>query len=194
MAYFDDQEIETVPSPQITTETAATTTSITATAAAVNIDVPIFIIIKSLFALAVFLSLSLNPNPVPSNTLSSDPACAPTHDTAVSLVTDQFNALTSFIFSAITAFGVRIATQHDDVNNIKGFFRFIMVVSDIAFFLGVGFLLFAISDLAEMKLGLGTFSCGSSSATLAAVVPLAISAPLSLLFFLYSIMSASMRT
>jgi hypothetical protein len=191
MAYFDDQEIETVPSPQITTENAATTTTITATAATVNIDVPVFIIIKSLFTFAVFLSLSLNPNPVPSNTLSSDPACAPTHDTAVSLVTDQFNALTSFIFSAITAFGVRIATQHD-VNNIKGFFHFIMLVSDIGFFLGVGFLLFAISDLAEMKLGLGTLSCGSSSATLAAVVPLAISAPLSLLFFLYSIMSASM--
>ncbi|CAJ2633917.1 unnamed protein product [Trifolium pratense] len=182
MAYLDDQEIVTLSSPPITTETNATTAAVKATVTAtVNILVADSTFIKSLFALAVFLSLSLNPNPVPSNTLSPDPACAPTDDIPASLVICQFYALTSFICSAITAFALRNASGP----TLSFGRRTMLILSDIGFILGVAFLLSVIVDLAQMKLG--TLSCGSSSVTLAAVVPLLIFAPLSLLFLIWQL-------
>ncbi|GAU25063.1 hypothetical protein TSUD_257570 [Trifolium subterraneum] len=185
MAYLDDQEIETLPSPPITTETTATTTTTT-----VNTLTSDSTIIKSLFALAVFLSLSLSPISYPSNILSSDPACTPTVDNAVALVFSKFTALTSFIFSAITALALRnVSTQPD--STLLRFRHRIKHLSDMGFIFGVVFLLSAIVSLAEMKLG--TLSCGSSFVTLASVVPFLIFVPLSLLFFMWSSMSACMK-
>ncbi|GAU25067.1 hypothetical protein TSUD_257610 [Trifolium subterraneum] len=180
MAYFDDKEIETLPSPPITTETTITATT------TVNNLTSDSTIIKSLFALAVFLSLSLSPISYPSIILPSDPACAPSVDIVGALVFCQFTALTSFIFSALTAFSLRNASTQPD--STLRFRRRIMLLSDMGFILGVIFLLSAIVNLTEMKFG--TLSCGSSFITLAVVVPLLIFAPLSLLFSISSSMSA----
>jgi hypothetical protein len=125
----------------------------------------------------------------------SDPACAPTADIAVDLVIYPFLALICFIFSAISALAPRAinaSTTHYDVNNgIEGSTPFcsshvIILFSDIGFLMGVGFLLLAIANLTQMKLG--TFSCGSSF-TWAVVVGLFIFTYLSLFLFIVSSIS-----
>ncbi|KAI4306769.1 hypothetical protein L6164_030018 [Bauhinia variegata] len=146
--------------------------------------------VNSLFTLAVFLGLTWNPND-PNENLNSDPACAPTPTIAENVVAFHVYSFSSFLFSSLVALALKQAIRLSRNSNfhfpIEFFahinttiFRIGMLVSGAGSVIGCGFLMMALVNVVQIKLG--TLACGSSH-SYAAVVPLFILVPSALLIY-----------
>ncbi|XP_004503212.1 uncharacterized protein [Cicer arietinum] len=150
--------------------------------------------VNSLFTLGVFIGLAWNPND-PSNNLNSDPACTPTAAIAENLVTFHVYSFSSFLFSSLIALAlkqaIRLSRTSTAVAHInRSTLRVGMLVSGIGSVSGCGFLMLALVNVVQIKLG--TLACGSAH-TLAAVVPLFIFVPISLLIYVTVVLYAFTR-
>ncbi|KAK7305815.1 hypothetical protein VNO77_43727 [Canavalia gladiata] len=161
--------------------------------------------VNSLFTLAVFIGLTWNPND-PQNSLNSDPVCAPSAAIAENLVAFHVYSFSSFLFSSLIALALKQAIRLSrfsppsihyphaveflvaHVN--RSALRVGMLVSGIGSFGGCLFLMLALVNVAQIKLG--TLACGSSH-TFAAVVPLLILVPLALLIYVSLVLYAFTR-
>ncbi|XP_057523095.1 uncharacterized protein LOC130802975 [Amaranthus tricolor] len=152
--------------------------------------------VNSIFTLAVFIGLSWNPND-PSNTLITDPSCSSLNTSvAENLVAFHVYSFGSFLFSSLVALGLkqafRISVHYDSYRafiHTSGL-RLGMLVSAIGSVCGCGFLMMALINVAQIKLG--SLSCGSSH-TFAAVVPLVILVPSALLIYIAFVLYAFTR-
>ncbi|KAJ9684431.1 hypothetical protein PVL29_016745 [Vitis rotundifolia] len=145
--------------------------------------------VNSLFTLAVFIGLAWNPYDS-SNSLITDPRCNPTSRMAEDLVSYHVYSFSSFLFSSLVALGIkqaiRIAMSREmhkivllaHVNQTA--LRISMLVSAVGSVGGCAFLMMALVNMVQIKLG--TLACGSPQ-TLAAVVPLVIFVPIGLLIY-----------
>ncbi|GAB4831855.1 hypothetical protein Ancab_005870 [Ancistrocladus abbreviatus] len=151
--------------------------------------------VNSLFTLAVFIGLAWNPND-PSNTLVEDQTCAGTASIAESLVTFHVYSFSSFLFSSLVALGlkqaIRISRTYESYRAYvhKSGLRLGMLVSAVGSVCGCGFLMLALINVVQIKLG--TLACGSSH-SFAAVVPLVILVPLGLLIYVSFVLYAFTR-
>ncbi|XP_052729678.1 uncharacterized protein LOC108327597 isoform X1 [Vigna angularis] len=149
--------------------------------------------VNSLFTLAVFVGLTWNPND-PENNLNSDPACAPTAAIAENLIAFHVYSFSSFLFSSLVALALKqairlsrttsfhypAAVEHLVAHVNRSSLRVGMLVSAVGSVFGCSFLMLALVNVAQIKLG--TLACGSSH-TYAAVVPLLILVPIALLIY-----------
>nr|XP_015877247.2 uncharacterized protein LOC107413725 isoform X1 [Ziziphus jujuba var. spinosa]XP_048326634.1 uncharacterized protein LOC107413725 isoform X1 [Ziziphus jujuba var. spinosa]XP_048326635.1 uncharacterized protein LOC107413725 isoform X1 [Ziziphus jujuba var. spinosa] len=146
--------------------------------------------VNSLFTLAVFVGLTWNPRD-PANTLIDSPNCIPGHSVAEDLVSFHVYSFSSFLFSSLVAMGlkqaIRIARSpayHPSeflVRVNKSAFRAGMLVSGAGSVSGCVFLMLALINVVQIKLG--TLACGSSH-SFAAVIPLVIFVPSALLIYI----------
>ncbi|XP_010423404.1 PREDICTED: uncharacterized protein LOC104768788 [Camelina sativa] len=154
--------------------------------------------VNSLFTLAVFIGLAWNPTD-PNNSLVTDPNCVPTTRMAENLVAFHVYSFASFLFSSLIALGLKQAMRLNIASSFhfsaridpvvyyvnKTALRFGMVISGLGSVCGCGFLMLALINVVQIKLG--TLGCGASGHTYAAVVPLLILVP-SALFIYVSLM------
>ncbi|CAK8566553.1 unnamed protein product [Lathyrus sativus] len=152
--------------------------------------------VNSLFTLGVFIGLSFNPND-PSNNLNSDPNCIPTTAIAENLVAFHVYSFSSFLFSSLVALALKQAirlsrsSSSPAVAHInRSALRVGMLVSGIGSVSGCAFLMLALANVVQIKLG--TLACGSQHA-LAAVVPLFIFVPGALLVYVTVVVYAFTR-
>ncbi|TKY47487.1 hypothetical protein E2542_SST29547 [Spatholobus suberectus] len=160
--------------------------------------------VNSLFTLAVFVGLTWNPND-PQNSLNSDPACAPSAAIAENLVAFHVFSFSSFLFSSLVALALKQAIRLSHTPSSFHYpaaveflvarvnrtaLRVGMLVSGAGSVAGFGFLMLALVNVAQIKLG--TLACGSSH-TYAAVVPLLILVPLALLIYVSLVLYAFTR-
>ncbi|KAL4386430.1 hypothetical protein GQ457_09G030160 [Hibiscus cannabinus] len=154
--------------------------------------------VNSLFTLAVFIGLTWNP--YDSTNILVDPAtkCFPSSKTAEDLIKFHVFSFSSFLFSSLVALALKQAIklskshslnirinfrgneffEHLDVN--KTLLRVGMVVSGAGSVAGCLFLMLALINVVQIKVG--TLACGSGHA-FAAIVPLVILVPLALLIY-----------
>ncbi|OIV91976.1 hypothetical protein TanjilG_07307 [Lupinus angustifolius] len=158
--------------------------------------------VNSLFTLAVFIGLSFNPND-PSNNLNTNPSCAPTTALAENLVAFHVYSFSSFLFSSLIALALKQAIRLSRTHSFhyphaveflaqinRTILRVGMLVSGFGSVFGCGFLMLALVNVVQIKLG--TLACGSSYAY-AAVVPLLILVPIALLIYLSLVFYAFTR-
>ena len=155
--------------------------------------------VNSLFTLAVFIGLTWNPSD-PNNSLNLDSTCTPSPSVAENLVAFHVYSFSSFLFSSLIALGLKQAIRITRTPSYhpaeffaridKSILRVGMLVSGVGSFCGCGFLMMALVNVVQIKLG--TLSCGSS-ATFAAVVPLFILVPIALLIYACVVMYAFTR-
>eukprot|EP01018_Ginkgo_biloba_P034403 Gb_14404 [translate_table: standard] len=132
--------------------------------------------VNSLFTFAVFVGLSLT-DPAQTNFQKST-ACDAGEEIARNLLTFQVISFGSFLFSSLVAQGLKQAILLRNSSNVNEVFkvhinnRFLrvgMLVSAIGSLCGSIFLMLALMNVIQIKLG--TFACGSIW-TIRAVVPL----------------------
>ena len=154
--------------------------------------------VNSLFTLAVFLGLTWNPSD-PNNSLNLDSTCTPGPSVGENLVAFHVYSFSSFLFSSLIALALKQAVRitrtpsyhpNEFFRINKSILRVGMLVSAVGSFCGCGFLMMALVNVVQIKLG--TFSCGSS-ASFAAVVPLFILVPIALLIYACVVMYAFTR-
>ncbi|CAJ2643940.1 uncharacterized protein LOC123899696 [Trifolium pratense] len=155
--------------------------------------------VNSLFTLGVFIGLSFNPND-PSNNLNTNPSCTPTKAIAENLVAFHVYSFSSFLFSSLIALALKQAIRlsrtsttvaHTAVAHInRSTLRVGMLVSGIGSVSGCAFLMLALVNVVQIKLG--TLACGSQHA-FAAVVPLFIFVPIALLVYVTVVLYAFTR-
>ncbi|KAJ7967737.1 maternal effect embryo arrest 60 [Quillaja saponaria] len=171
---------------------SATSIHITALDGIVNVN--------SLFTLAVFIGLAWNPTD-PNNSLNPDPTCNPSSSVTEDLVTFHVYSFSSFLFSSLIALGLKQAIRLSRNSSFHHPFEFLvhvnksalrvgMLVSGVGSVSGCGFLMLALVNVVQIKLG--TLSCGSSH-SLAAVVPLVILVPIALLIYISVVLYAFTR-
>ncbi|KAG8660176.1 uncharacterized protein LOC110609482 [Manihot esculenta] len=155
--------------------------------------------VNSLFTLALFLGLAWYPAPDPSITLVTDPSCAASSSIAEDLIAFHVYSFSSFLFSSLIALAlkqaIKIADKND--NNIVSFeevgsaslvhvnlaaLRVGTLISGFGSVFGCGFLMMALVDLVQIKLG--TLACGSLY-TFAAIGPLVILVPFALVIYVF---------
>ncbi|KAL2940442.1 Actin-related protein 7 [Bienertia sinuspersici] len=115
--------------------------------------------VNSIFTLAVFVGLSWNPND-PSHTLITDPSCSSLNTSvAENLVAFHVFSFSSFLFSSLVALGLkqafRISAHYDShwaFIHTSGL-RLGMLVSAIGSVSGCAFLMLALVNVAQIKLG-----------------------------------------
>ncbi|GAV56827.1 hypothetical protein CFOL_v3_00369, partial [Cephalotus follicularis] len=162
--------------------------------------------VNSLFTLAVFLGLTWNPRD-PTNSLVADPTCAPGPLVAENLISFHVYSFSSFLFSSLIALGIKQAmrisrTPNYHYNQIsseifarvnKTVFRVGMLVSGLGSVCGCVFLMLALINVVQIKLG--SLACGRSSSghTFAAVVPLVTLVPAALLIYVSVVLYALTR-
>ncbi|KAK9123827.1 hypothetical protein Sjap_013429 [Stephania japonica] len=148
--------------------------------------------VNSLYAFAVFVGLSWNPIDSQNTTLISDPSCAPPFSLAESVISFQVYSFSSFLFSTLLALSLKqairirirlISTFHAShaARLNKTALRLGLVGSAVGSASGCVFLMLAIVDLVQFKLGL--LSCSTSRYSIAAVVPLLVFVPIALLVY-----------
>ncbi|KAF9674660.1 hypothetical protein SADUNF_Sadunf10G0150100 [Salix dunnii] len=155
--------------------------------------------VNSLFTLAVFVGLAWNPAD-PTNTLigSSDLiSCSPSAQTAKDLISFHVYSFSAFLFSSLIALAlkqaIRIAKTSDHTHGTylqaaehllahvnKNLVRVGMLVSGIGSVCGCVFLMLALVNVVQLKLG--SLGCGSGH-SYAAIVPLVILVPVALLVY-----------
>ncbi|XP_058099461.1 uncharacterized protein LOC131243860 [Magnolia sinica] len=182
-----------------------TSIQITALDAIVNVN--------SLFTLAVFLGLAWNPTDL-ANTLIADPSCVPSRSTAENLVSFHVYSFSSFLFSSLLALALKQvirlsdrpaspSSHHHNQNNIfaarfstikpyvnRTLLRVVLLVTAVGSVSGCVFLMLALVNLVQVKLG--TLSCGSPY-TYGAVVPLVIFVPAALIIYIGLVLYAFTR-
>lgn len=178
-----------------------TSIQITAIDAIVNVN--------SLFTLAVFIGLTWNPRD-PENSLVTDSACLPTSAIAENLVSFHVFSFSSFLFSSLLALALKQAIRlkiypsgwvphiphvpripsHTYAYVNRTILRVVLLLSAIGSVCGCAFLMLALVNVAQIKLG--TLACGSSY-TYGAVVPLLIFVPSALLIYTAIVLYAFIR-
>ncbi|KAF5733848.1 hypothetical protein HS088_TW16G00289 [Tripterygium wilfordii] len=157
--------------------------------------------VNSLFTVAVFIGLAWTGNPTdPNNTLVVDPACSATPKIAEDLISFHVYSFSSFLFSSLIALALKQAlriTRNPEFHPSELFarvnkrlFRVGMLVSGAGSAFGCGFLMMALVDMVQIKLG--TLACGSGH-SFAAVVPLVILVPIALLSYVCVVLYAFTR-
>ncbi|PON56524.1 maternal effect embryo arrest [Parasponia andersonii] len=152
--------------------------------------------VNSLFTLAVFLGLTWNPTD-PNNSLIDNPSCNPGPKVAEDLIAFHVYSFSSFLFSSLIAVGLKqgIRICRSPAYHPAGFLcrinrsvlRVGMLVSGVGSVCGCGFLMLALINVVQIKLG--TLGCGSSH-TYAAIVPLVIFVPAALLIYICIVLYA----
>ncbi|KAK4277892.1 hypothetical protein QN277_015815 [Acacia crassicarpa] len=156
--------------------------------------------VNSLFTLAVFIGLTWDPYD-PTNSLISDSDCVASPSIAENLVSFHVYSFSSFLFSSLVALALKQAIRlsrspgfHYSVEFFarinKTVLRLGMLVSGAGSFCGCGFLMLALANVVQIKLG--TLACGSSH-TYSAVVPLFILVPSALLIYVSVVLYAFTR-
>ncbi|XP_048140048.1 uncharacterized protein LOC125316238 [Rhodamnia argentea] len=163
--------------------------------------------VNSLFTVALFLGLAASPaDPRAAHQLFGDSAsCRPGTAVAEGLVAFHVYSFSSFLFSSLVALGLKQAIKISSAAEEQGgegdcgdgeeahggaatghvntaAFRAGMAVSALGSVAGSGFLMMALVNLVQMKLG--TLGCGESGHSVAAVVPLVVLVPLGLVVYL----------
>ncbi|GMI87191.1 maternal effect embryo arrest 60 [Hibiscus trionum] len=154
--------------------------------------------VNSLFTLAVFIGLAWNPYDSSNTLVDPGTKCFPTSKIAEDLIKFHVYSFSSFLFSSLVALAlkqaIKLSKSHSlnihihlrgsdifervDVN--KTLLRVGMVVSGAGSVAGCVFLMLALINVVQIKVG--TLACGSGHA-FAAVVPLVILVPLALLIY-----------
>ncbi|KDP44858.1 hypothetical protein JCGZ_01358 [Jatropha curcas] len=160
--------------------------------------------VNSLFTLAVFLGLAWNPSD-PNNSLITDPTCAASSSIVENLIAYHVYSFSSFLFSSLLALALKQAlriakTSHFSAhfNHLPEFFAHInkdvirvgMLVSGVGSVCGCVFLMLALINVVQFKLG--TLACGSGH-SFAAVVPLVIFVSTALLVYVCTVLYAFTR-
>ncbi|KAG2730417.1 hypothetical protein I3843_01G285000 [Carya illinoinensis] len=156
--------------------------------------------VNSVFTLAVLIGLAWNPTD-PNNNLISEPSCNPGPSVAEDLVAFHVYSFSSFLFSSLIALGLKQAIRitkspayHPPVEFLahinRSLLRVGMLVSGVGSVFGCGFLMLALVNVVQIKLG--TLACGSSQ-SFAAVVPLVILVPIGLLVYVCMVLYAFTR-
>ncbi|CAK8575892.1 unnamed protein product [Lathyrus sativus] len=161
---------------------------------------------NSLFTLALFLGItSTNTN---STLIGDNPACIAGPSVAESLMAYHVYSFSSFLFSSLIALAIKnvisiskgidgaVATNNlvrgyeltGEVNTVA--LRLGTLVSAFGSVFGCGFLVMALVDLVQIKLG--TLACGSHH-TLSAIAPLLILVPSALLIYVILVLYAFTR-
>ncbi|KAF8396827.1 hypothetical protein HHK36_018461 [Tetracentron sinense] len=145
--------------------------------------------VNSLFTFAVFIGLAWNPND-PTNSLVDDPNCVAGSKIAEDLIAFHVYSFSSFLFSSLVALGlkqaIRIARSTDEVQSPmrahvnKTVLRVGILVSAVGSVCGCGFLMLALVNVVQIKLG--TLACRSAY-SFGAIVPLVIFVPIALLIY-----------
>ncbi|XP_050235940.1 uncharacterized protein LOC126685980 [Mercurialis annua] len=162
--------------------------------------------VNSLFTLGLFLGLAY-PAPDPATTLIGDPSCFASSAVAEDLVTFHVYSFSAFLFSSLVALAIKQAIKIEDkdddfvvteaelgggglvhVNMVA--LRVGTLVSGFGSVLGCGFLMMALVQLVQMKLGV--LSCGSFY-TFAAIGPLVTLVPLALLIYVFLMLYSFIR-
>ncbi|KDP42184.1 hypothetical protein JCGZ_02914 [Jatropha curcas] len=155
--------------------------------------------VNSLFTLALFLGLAWYPVPDPTITLVTDPSCTASSAIVENLVTFHVYSFSSFLFSSLVALAlkqaIKIADKDDDniisveelgsaslVHVDMVALRVGTLVSGFGSVFGCGFLMMALVNLVQIKLGI--LACGSLY-TVAAIGPLVILVPLALVIYVF---------
>ncbi|KAM7257761.1 hypothetical protein ACFE04_013502 [Oxalis oulophora] len=163
--------------------------------------------VNSLFTLALFLGLTWYPADFdPTIALIGDDAtCTAGSSIVENLVTCHVYSFSCFLFSSLVALALKqgISIKVDKEESIvfdEGFSSLVSVnalalrlgilFSSFGSVVGCGFLMWALVDLVQIKLG--TLACGSLY-TLAAVAPLVILVPMALAIFLFLVLYAFTR-
>ncbi|KAB1217800.1 hypothetical protein CJ030_MR3G014790 [Morella rubra] len=156
--------------------------------------------VNSLFTLAVFIGLAWNPRD-PKDTLISDSTCVPGPSVGEDLVAFHVYSFSCFLFSSLVAMGLKQAIRiskspgyHPPVEFLahinRSVLRIGMLISGIGSVSGCAFLMLALVNVVQVKLG--TLACGSSQ-TFAAVVPLVILVPIALVIYVCAVLYAFTR-
>ena len=161
--------------------------------------------VNSLFTFALFLGLSWYPTFDTQTTLTSDSDCVAGSEIAEGLITFHVYSFSSFLFSSLIALALKQAIKMSEGSGAYGdgdgesshlgrvnkvTLRVGTMVSALGSVLGCGFLMMALVDLVQIKLG--TLACGSVY-TFAAVVPLVILVPLALSIYVTLVLHAFTR-
>lgn len=175
---YEEEEIADGPSYSLGKGT--TSIHVTALDGLVNVN--------SLFTLAVFVGLTATS---PSDgALVENSNCYASEDIRRNLLTFQVVSFGSFLFSSLVAQGLKQAIVLINSNDVKmvfkahinnTFLRVGMLLSALGSVCGSIFLMLALMDLIQIKLG--TLSCGSGR-SIGAVVPLFMLVPTALLIYI----------
>ncbi|XP_058197663.1 uncharacterized protein LOC131313392 [Rhododendron vialii] len=155
--------------------------------------------VNSLFTVATFLGLALNPANLTSTLLDptkSSSSCAPTTSVAEHLVTFHVYSFSSFLFSSLIASALKQAVKAADNSDnptaqvsLKAL-RAGTLASAAGSASGCVFLMLALVDLIQIKLGV--LSCWSWY-TLAAIAPLVTLVPSALVAYICLVLHAFTR-
>nr|DAD26573.1 TPA_asm: hypothetical protein HUJ06_028041 [Nelumbo nucifera] len=149
----------------------------------------------------VFVGLAWNPTDQ-NNSLTDDPNCIPGRSVAEDLIAFHVYSFSSFLFSSLIALGlkqaIRIAKSSDAHDGHESMFarvnktalRVGIMVSAVGSVCGCGFLLMALVNVVQIKLG--TLACGSFY-SYGAIVPLLIFVPTALLIYVCLVLYAFTR-
>lgn len=155
--------------------------------------------VNSLFTLALFLGLAWYPVISPSTSLVSDPSCAATPSIGEELISFHVYSFSCFLFSSLIALAlkqvIKIADKDDNnvvtveelgsvalVNVNMVALRVATLISGFGSVFGCAFLMMALVDLVQIKLGI--LACGDFY-TVAAIVPLVILVPSALIIYVF---------
>ncbi|KAF8403003.1 hypothetical protein HHK36_011097 [Tetracentron sinense] len=148
--------------------------------------------VNSLFTLAVFIGLTWNPSDANNSLITGDdnPNCVAGSNIAENLISFHVYSFSSFLFSSLIALGLKQAiriAKNTEAHNLmmarvnKTLLRVGILISAVGSVCGCGFLMLALVNVVQIKLG--TLACGSSY-SFAAIVPLVILVPAALLIYL----------
>ncbi|TXG49887.1 hypothetical protein EZV62_025762 [Acer yangbiense] len=161
--------------------------------------------VNSLFTFAVFVGLAWNPRD-PNNSLIEDQICTPDPHVMEDMIAFHIYSFSSFLFSSIVALGLKQAIRLSSTTSAsdsivstflghvnKGLVRVGMLVAGVGSAIGCVFLMLALINVVQIKLG--TLSCESGSGhSVAAIVPLVILVPAALLIYVSIILYAFLRS
>ncbi|KAK9998740.1 hypothetical protein SO802_018343 [Lithocarpus litseifolius] len=169
--------------------------------------------VNSLFTLALFLGLTWYPTTNPKSVLIDSASCAAGSAIAEDLIAFHVYSFSSFLFSSLIALAlkqaIKITTTRSSERRTSGgtgavsgtnamamghlntaTLRAGMLVSATGSVFGCGFLMMALVDLVQIKLGV--LGCGSLY-TYAAIGPLVILVPVALVVYVFLVLHAFTR-
>ncbi|KAL4188565.1 hypothetical protein AMTRI_Chr08g160970 [Amborella trichopoda] len=156
--------------------------------------------VNSLFTLAVFIGLAWNPYD-PSNSLVEDTNCYASPKVIQNLISFHVLSFSSFLFSSLIAQALKQAIRLSSAPNMefgkifvrahvhRTMLRVGIMVSAAGSLFGCGFLMLALVNVVQVKLG--SISCRGMW-TMGAIVPLVILVPIAMVIYtcivLYAVM------
>ncbi|KAF3964896.1 hypothetical protein CMV_010865 [Castanea mollissima] len=159
--------------------------------------------VNSLYTLALFLGLTWYPTTDPKSELIDSASCAAGSAIAEDLIAFHVYSFSSFLFSSLVALALKqtikiTTTRSSEIRSNAmamghlntATLRAGMLVSATGSVFGCGFLMMALVDLVQIKLGV--LGCGSLY-TYAAIGPLVILVPVALVVYVFLVLHAFTR-